>query len=166
MMSVAFEQLEKGQVVGERTVEVSRADLVRYAGASGDLNPIHWNQEFARAVGLPDVIAHGMFTMGAAVGLVTDWAGDPGAVVDYQTRFTKPVVVPNAFDTAVTATTALSVRGVIGAVDPEARTARVDLTVTAPDLAEPDADPGTAKALKVLVKAQAVVRFRHPDRAA
>lgn len=164
MMNVEFEQLEKGQVIGERTVEVSRSDLVRYAGASGDFNPIHWNQEFAQAVGLPNVIAHGMFTMGAAVGLVTDWAGDPGAVVDYQTRFSKPVVVPNAFDTAVTPATALSVRGVVGAVDEDARAVRVDLTVTAPDLAEPGADPGTAKALKVLVKAQAVVKFRHRSR--
>lgn len=161
MMNIEFEQLEKGQVIGERAVEVSRADLVRYAGASGDFNPIHWNQEFARSVGLSNVIAHGMFTMGAAVGLVTDWAGDPGAVVDYQTRFSKPVVVPNAFDAAVRAGTELSVRGVVGAVDEDARTVRVDLTVTAPDLADPDADPGTAKALKVLVKAQAVVKFQH-----
>lgn len=155
-----FETVEKSQPVGERTVEVSRADLVAYAGASGDMNPIHWNEPFARSVGLPNVIAHGMFTMGAAVGLVTEWVGDPGAVVDYQTRFTKPVVVPNTFDTAVTPSTTLSVSGVVGAVDPEARTARVDLTVTAPDLSEPDTDPAEAKALKVLVKAQAVVRFR------
>lgn len=158
-MNVEFEQLEKGQVVGERTVEVSRADLVRYAGASGDFNPIHWNQEFARSVGLPTVIAHGMFTMGAAVGLVSEWAGDPGAVVDYQTRFTKPVAVPNAFGATVTAGTALSVHGVIGAVDRDARTVRVDLTVTAPDLTDPGAEPDTAKPLKVLVKSQAVVKF-------
>ncbi|MDO4920151.1 MaoC/PaaZ C-terminal domain-containing protein [Kocuria sp.] len=158
-MSVDFESLEKGTPVGERRVEVSRADLVRYAGASGDFNPIHWNEEFARSVGLPNVIAHGMFTMGAAVALVTEWAGDPGAVVDYQTRFTKPVVVPNAFDAAVEPSTELTVTGVVGAVDPEARTARVDLTVTAPDLAEADADRASAAQLKVLVKAQAVVRF-------
>ena len=160
-MTVDFETLEKGQQIGERRIEVSRADLVRYAGASGDRNPIHWNQEFAQSVGLPNVIAHGMFTMGAAVGLVTEWAGDPGAVVDYQTRFTKPVVVPNRFGTGVEASTALTVSGVIGAVDPERRTARVDLTVTAPDLSDPEADPASAKALKVLVKAQAVVRFPH-----
>ncbi len=78
-MNIAFDQLEKGQSVGERTVPVSRADLVKYAGASGDFNPIHWNQDFAQNVGLPNVIAHGMFTMGAAVGLVTEWAGDAGA---------------------------------------------------------------------------------------
>lgn len=163
-MTVDFDQLEKGQSIGERTVEVSRADLVRYAGASGDFNPIHWNQDFAQTVGLPNVIAHGMFTMGAAVGLVTEWCGDASAVVDYQTRFTKPVVVPNRFDAAVEPSTALSVSGVVGAVDAEARTARVDLTVTAPDLTEPDADPATAGTLKVLVKAQAVVSFQQRSR--
>ncbi|KLU09526.1 MaoC family dehydratase [Kocuria sp. SM24M-10] len=158
-MSIAFDDLEKGQEIGQRRIELSRADLVRYAGASGDLNPIHWNEQFARAVDLPDVIAHGMLTMGAAVQLVTDWAGDPGAVVDYQTRFTKPVVVPNRFGTAVEASTALTVSGRIGALDAAARTARVDLTVTAPDLAAPDADPATAAQLKVLVKAQALVQL-------
>lgn len=160
-MSVEFESLEKGQKIGERRIEVSRADLVAYAGASGDMNPIHWNEDFARSVGLPNVIAHGMFTMGAAVALVTEWAGDPGAVVDYQTRFSKPVVVPNAFEDRVVPGTALTVSGVIGVVDPEARTVRVDLTVTAPDLSEPDTDPAEAKELKVLVKAQAVVQFPH-----
>jgi acyl dehydratase len=68
---------------------------VRYCGASGDFNPIHWNERFAKEVGLPDVIAHGMFTMATAVRVVTDWVGDPGAVVDYGVRFTKPVVVPD-----------------------------------------------------------------------
>lgn len=158
-MNVAFDELEKGQSIGERTVPVSRADLVKYAGASGDFNPIHWNQEFAQNVGLPNVIAHGMFTMGAAVGLVTEWAGDAGAVVDYQTRFTKPVVVPNRFEGEVEPSTELTVNGAIGAVDPDARTVRVDLTVTAPDLTEQGADPTEAKALKVLVKAQVVVKF-------
>jgi acyl dehydratase len=158
-VSIAFDSLEKGQEIGQRRIELSRADLVRYAGASGDLNPIHWNEEFARSVDLPDVIAHGMLTMGAAVQLVTDWVGDPGAVVDYQTRFTKPVVVPNRFGTAVEASTALTVSGKIGALDDDARTVRVDLTVTAPDLATEGADPATAAPLKVLVKAQAVVRL-------
>nr|WP_314316141.1 MaoC/PaaZ C-terminal domain-containing protein [Kocuria rhizophila] len=160
-MTVELETLEKGQQIGERRIEVSRADLVAYAGASGDMNPIHWNEAFARSVGLPNVIAHGMFTMGAAVGLVTEWAGDPGAVVDYQTRFTKPVVVPNAYGTGVEPSTTLTVSGVVGALDAEARTARVDLAVTAPDLSAPDADPASAAPLKVLVKAQAVVRFPH-----
>lgn len=74
---------------------MTRAALVQYAGASGDFNPIHWNEKFAREVGLPDVIAHGMFTMAEAIRVVTDWVGDPGAVVEYGVRFTKPVVVPN-----------------------------------------------------------------------
>lgn len=156
--TLAYDGLEKGQEIGQRRVELSRADLVRYAGASGDLNPIHWNEEFARSVDLPDVIAHGMLTMGAAVQLVSEWAGDPGAVLDYQTRFTKPVVVPNRFGTEVETSTALTVSGRIGALDDDARTVRVDLTVTAPDLSAQDADPETAAQLKVLVKAQAVVQ--------
>lgn len=152
-----FEALEKGQEIATRTVQLSRADLVRYAAVSGDFNPIHWNQEFATSVGLPNVIAHGMLTMGAAMQVVVDWAGDPSAVVDVQTRFTKPVVVPNHFDTEVRASTALTVSAKVAVLDPEARTVRVDLTVTAPDLADPEATADAASALKVLVKAQAVV---------
>jgi acyl dehydratase len=76
-------------------VAVTRAGLVRYAGASGDFNPIHWNERFAREVGLPGVIAHGMLTMALAARLVTEWAGDPGAVVECGVRFTRPVVVPD-----------------------------------------------------------------------
>ena len=149
----SFEGLEKGQSIGTREIPVTRADLIRYAGASGDFNPIHWNQRFAEAVGLPGVIAHGMLTMGAAVQLVSDWAGDPAAVTDYQTRFTKPVPVPDAegADSPETGGSVISVEGKIGALDAEARTARVDLTVTAPDL------EGAAQ--KVLVKAQALVRL-------
>lgn len=77
------------------TVHFTRADLVRYAGASGDLNIIHWNERTALAVGLPGVIAHGMLTMGHAIRVVTAWLGDPAKVVDYQVRFTRPVVVPD-----------------------------------------------------------------------
>lgn len=129
-----------GDVVGIRTVRVTRADLVHYAGASGDRNPIHWNDRFAREVGLPGVIAHGMFTMGQAVNVVTDWTGDPGAVVEYGVRFSRPVPVPDPGEAV------LEVTGVVGAVDAEARTARVDLTVT-------------FEGQKVLAKAQAVVRL-------
>src|SRR6476660_3055431 len=74
---------------------IHRFDLVRYAGASGDFNIIHWNERVATSVGLPNVIAHGMLTMAEAVRVVTDWAGDPGAVVEYGVRFTRPVVVPD-----------------------------------------------------------------------
>lgn len=152
-MAPAFEALEKGQSIGTREVSVTRADLVAYAGASGDFNPIHWNERFARAVGLPGVIAHGMFTMGAAVQLVTDWIGDPAAVIDYQTRFTKPVPVPDAQgeDAPDQGGTTITVQGTVGALDEQARTARVDLAVSAPG---PD---GASQ--KVLVKAQALVRL-------
>lgn len=132
--------LSVGDVIGTRTVEVDRARLVRYAGASGDFNPIHWNDAFAAEVGLPGVIAHGMFTMGAAVALVEDWAGDPGAVVDYQTRFTRPVPVPNP------GVATLEVTGTVGAIDAEAGTVRVDLTVI-------------FEGARVLGKTQAVVRL-------
>ncbi|MEE1771931.1 MULTISPECIES: MaoC family dehydratase [unclassified Streptomyces] len=92
---VAYESVEVGTELPAQSFPVTRATLVQYAGASGDFNPIHWNEKFAREVGLPDVIAHGMFTMAEAIRVVTDWVGDPGAVVEYGVRFTKPVVVPN-----------------------------------------------------------------------
>ena len=150
---VRFEDLEKGREIGSRTVELSRASLVRYAGASGDFNPIHWNERFARSVGLSGVIAHGMLTMGTAVQLVSDWVGDPGAIVDYQTRFTKPVPVADApgGENPDTPTTALTISGKVGALNEEERTARIDLTVTARD--------EEGKEQKVLMKSQAVVRF-------
>jgi acyl dehydratase len=92
---VSYDDVEIGQSLPTRSFPLTRADLVRYAGASGDFNPIHWNARFATAVGLPDVIAHGMVTMATAARVVTDWIGDPGAVVEYSVRFTKPVVVPD-----------------------------------------------------------------------
>ncbi|HEU0128919.1 MAG TPA: MaoC family dehydratase [Pseudonocardiaceae bacterium] len=85
----------KGDHLPVLRVRVTRAGLVRYAGASGDFNPIHWNERFAREVGLPDVVAHGMLTMALANRLVTEWAGDPGAIVQCGVRFTRPVVVPD-----------------------------------------------------------------------
>ncbi|MEU8010366.1 MaoC family dehydratase [Micromonospora parva] len=78
-----------------QTFRVTRADLVRYAGASGDFNPIHWSDRVATSVGLPGVIAHGMFTMALVGRAVTEWAGSPDAVVEYGVRFTRPVVVPD-----------------------------------------------------------------------
>ena len=127
-----------GDEIGPRDFPITRADLVRYAGASGDFNPIHWNERVAKSVGLPNVIAHGMFTMATAIRVVTDWAGDPAAVVEYGVRFTRPIAVPDP-DGAV-----LTVKGTVrevradGAVD-------VDLTATV--------DGQT-----VLAKARAVVR--------
>ena len=85
----------KGDHLPVLRVRITRAGLVRYAGASGDFNPIHWNERFAREVGLPDVVAHGMLTMALANRLVTEWAGDPGAIVQCGVRFTRPVVVPD-----------------------------------------------------------------------
>ena len=85
----------KGDHLPVRWVRITRAGLIRYAGASGDFNPIHWNERFAREVGLPDVVAHGMLTMALANRLVTEWAGDPGAIVQCGVRFTRPVVVPD-----------------------------------------------------------------------
>lgn len=134
-------ELTVGQEVFATKYEVERADLVRYAGASGDFNPIHWNARFATEVGLPDVIAHGMLTMGRAVAPVVLWAGgDPGAVVQYGVRFTKPVVVPDPGSATV------SIIGKVGALDTEAGTARIDLTVA-------------VEAGNVLGKARAVVRL-------
>jgi acyl dehydratase len=113
-----------GTELPEQVHHVTRADLVRYAGASGDFNPIHWNQRVATSVGLPDVIAHGMFTMALAGRAVTDWTGDPGALVEYQVRFGRPVVVPDD-DTGAEVT----VRGTVGALLDDDRV-RVDLAVT------------------------------------
>ncbi|MFJ8040845.1 MaoC family dehydratase [Kitasatospora sp. NPDC096147] len=94
-MSITYAEVEVGTELPAQSFPVTRATLVQYAGASGDFNPIHWNEKFALEVGLPDVIAHGMFTMAEAIRVVTDWVGDPGAVVEYGVRFTKPVPVPN-----------------------------------------------------------------------
>ncbi|WP_447038001.1 MaoC family dehydratase [Streptomyces sp. DSM 118878] len=92
---ISYGDVEVGTELPPQSFPVTRATLVRYAGASGDFNPIHWNEKFAVEVGLPDVIAHGMFTMAEAIRVVTDWVGDPGAIEEYGVRFTKPVVVPN-----------------------------------------------------------------------
>lgn len=94
-MTYAGEPLEVGQEVATGRFGVQRMNLVMYCGASGDFNVIHWNSRLATMVGLPDVIAHGMFTMAEAGRVVTDWVGDPGLVESFSVRFTKPVVVPD-----------------------------------------------------------------------
>ncbi|MHC1562828.1 MaoC/PaaZ C-terminal domain-containing protein [Actinomycetospora sp. C-140] len=91
----ALSDAAAGDQLESRTATITRADLVAYAGASGDLNPIHWNERVAVDVGLPGVIAHGMLTMSLAARYVADLAGDPAAVVSFSTRFTRPVVVPD-----------------------------------------------------------------------
>jgi acyl dehydratase len=95
MSQPALKDVVVGTTLPSQTFPITRFDLVRYAGASGDFNHIHWNERFARSVGLPDVIAHGMFTMAEAARVVTDWVGDPGALQEYSVRFTRPVPVPD-----------------------------------------------------------------------
>ena len=113
-----------GDTIGPVTVPVGRETLVAYANASGDQNPIHQDEAFAKSVGLPDVIAHGMWTMGAAGSVVEEWAGDGGRVVQFGTRFTKPVVVPQSG-------ASVEVSGVVKSVDEESRRATVELTASA-----------------------------------
>lgn len=120
----------------ERTL--TRTDLVRYAGASGDFNPIHYNDAAAESAGLPGVIAHGMLTMGSTIAPLLDAIGDPGAVREYSARFTKPILVPG--DGSAT----LLIVGTVGAIDETAGTARIDLN------AEVDG-------VKVLGRARAVI---------
>ncbi|MCC6269974.1 MAG: MaoC family dehydratase [Microbacteriaceae bacterium] len=114
-----------GDVVAEREFHLTRDSLVRYAGASGDFNPIHYRDDFAQGVGLPGVLAHGMLTMGIAAQPVVDWLGDPGKVVDFQVRFTRPVLVDAAHGALV------RVVAKVGVIDDAG--ARIDLTVTFAD---------------------------------
>lgn len=114
--------LEVGDVVAQRTVHLTRESLVRYAGASGDFNPIHYRDDVASAVGLPGVLAHGMLTMGLAAEAIVPWLGDSGRILEYGVRFTRPVVVDA--DTGAD----LDVAAKVGAL--EDGVARIDLTVT------------------------------------
>ena len=118
--------LRVGDVVAERSIHLTRDTLVRYAGASGDFNPIHYRDDIATSVGLEGVLAHGMLTMGVAVQPVVDWlAGDSGKILDYQVRFTRPVLVDAETGADVT------VVAKVGALDDAG--ARIDLTVTFAD---------------------------------
>jgi acyl dehydratase len=137
----AFDSVAIGDELPTVNFPVTRFDLVRYAGASGDFNFIHWNERIATAVGLPNVIAHGMFTMATAGRFVSDWAGDPGAVLEYGVRFTSMVVVPDD-DKGAT----VEVSGQVTAKDDSARTVTVLLTAV-------------SDGQKVLGKATAVVRL-------
>ena len=140
MTHINIAGLEVGQSIGSIETLLTRDSLVRYAGASGDFNPIHYRDDFALAVGLPGVLAHGMLTMGAAVQVVVDWIGDPGRIVDYGVRFTKPVLVDSK-DGAV-----LTISGKIGEIDAENNVVRVDIATVFNETA-------------VLGKAQARVRI-------
>src|SRR3954447_1447048 len=135
-----YDDVEVGTELPSQTFTVQRQSLVMYCGASGDFNVIHWNERIAKAVGLPTVIAHGMFTMAEAGRVVTDWVGDPGAVLEYGVRFSKPVPVPdddNGTQLVVTGAVAEKLDGNRVAVDLDARVGET----------------------KVLMKARAVVRL-------
>jgi acyl dehydratase len=119
---VDYSSLTKGDVVAEENFHLTRDNLVRYAGASGDFNPIHYRDDVAISVGLPGVLAHGMLTMGLAVQPVSNWVGDPARIVDYQVRFTRPVLVDGAAGADVTVT------ATVGALEDETKVARIDLT--------------------------------------
>lgn len=120
----SFESVAVGDPLAPVSVTLTRADLIRYAGASGDFNVIHWDERAALAVGLPDVIAHGMLTMGQALQIVTEWLGDPGAILEYGVSFKRPVVV----DAMVGAT--LQFAGKVQSVDESARTAVIEIAAT------------------------------------
>ncbi len=140
MTHINIAALEIGQEIGSTEFLLTRDSLVRYAGASGDFNTIHYRDDIAAQVGLPGVLAHGMLTMGAAVQVAVDWVGNAGAIVDYQVRFTKPVVV-HPVDGAV-----LVVTGKVGEIDAENKVVRIDLEAVFADT-------------KVLGKAQARVQL-------
>ncbi len=135
-----YAAVEVGTELPAQSFGIQRADLVRYGGASGDFNIIHWNERVATSVGLPDVIAHGMFTMALAGRVVTDWTGDPGALLSYGVRFSRPVVVP---DDGAGATLTVS-----GVVEDKLDGNRVVVALTA-----------TVGDGKVLTGAKAVVRL-------
>ena len=137
----SYDEVEVGQALPAQSFSLTRADLVRYAGASGDFNVIHWNERVAKSVGLPNVIAHGMLTMATAGRVVTDWVGDPGAVVEYGVRFSRPVVVEDDDEGATV--------DVEGVVEDKLDDRRVAVVLTA-----------TVDGNKVLMAARAVVRLR------
>lgn len=135
-----FVDLEVGAVVAKADLTVTRDDLVRYAGASGDFNPIHFSDVTAASAGLPGVLAHGMLTAALGLQVVADWVGDPTAVISYETRFTRPVVVDEAKGAE------LSISAKVARLDDEERTARIDVTVS-------------VEGQKVLGKTQAHLNF-------
>jgi acyl dehydratase len=138
---VRFDQVSVGDQIPAVSYPIRRRDLIRYAGASGDFNPIHWSDRVATSVGLPSVIAHGMFTMATGGRFVSDWAGDPGAVLEYGVRFTNLVPVPDD-----DAGTTVEISGKITGKDDVARTVNVLLTAS-------------CAGAKVLGKSIAVVRL-------
>ncbi len=137
---VRYADVEAGAELPAASYPVTRLSLVKYCGASGDFNVIHWNERIAKSVGLPDVIAHGMFTMSQAARYITDWTGDPGSMTEFGVRFSTPVVVPDT-DEFVTIE-------VTGTVQEKLDRNRVVVALTA-----------RAAGAKVLTRARAVVRL-------
>jgi len=115
--ALAFGDVSVGDELPARLVRLTRGDLVNYAGVSGDANPIHWSDEVVKLVGLDDVVGHGMLTMGLGGGFISSWLGDPGAVKEYNVRFTSPVFVPA--DSAAE----IEYTGKVKSLDAETRTA-------------------------------------------
>jgi acyl dehydratase len=141
MGSPSYDDIPAGTELPPRQYQVTRRDLVRYAGASGDFNVIHWNERIAKSVGLPDVIAHGMLTMALAGRFLTEWAGDPGAVAEYGVRFSAPVVVHDDDKGATVEVT--------GTVTEKLDGRRVAIDVTA-----------RSEGTKVLTRARAVIKLQ------
>ena len=140
-MAISFEQIQVGDELPGYEMNFTRDQLVAYAHASGDMNPIHLDEQVAKSVGLPDVISHGMLTMGRAIRVVTDWIEDPTMVIDYSVRMTRPVVVPNTHDG-----TKVVFSGKVAQVNPD-RTVRVDLTAV-------------CEGITVLGQAKAIIKFK------
>lgn len=137
----SYDEIKPGTEIPPREYQITRLDLVKYCGASGDFNTIHWNERIAKSVGLPDVIAHGMYTMAQAGRFLTEWAGDPGAVESYGVRFSAMVVVPDG-------TTGGATIEVSGTVADKLADNRVAVDVVARSAGQ-----------KVLTRARAVVRL-------
>ena len=140
-MAVTFEQIQVGDELPGYEMNFTRDQLMAYAHASGDMNPIHLDEQVAKSVGLPDVISHGMLTMGRAIRVVTDWIEDPTMVIDYSVRMTRPVVVPNTHDG-----TKVVFSGKVAQVNPD-RTVRVDLAAV-------------CEGITVLGQAKAIIKFK------
>lgn len=140
-MAISFEKIQVGDELPGLEIQFTRDQLTAYAYASGDMNPIHLDEQVAKSVGLPDVISHGMLTMGRAIRVVTDWIEDPTMVIDYSVRMTRPVVVPNTPDG-----TKVVFSGKVAQVNPDG-TVRVDLSAV-------------CEGITVLGQAKAIIKFK------
>ena len=147
-MSATYDNVDKGTELPPRSYQVTRLDLVKYAGASGDFNIIHWNERVARSVGLPNVIAHGMYTMAQAGNFVSEWAGDPGAVLEFGVRFSAMIPVPDDATPPLGGTAGGATIEVSGVVKK-----KLDDNKVAVDIVT------TSGGAKVLTRARAVVRL-------